>query len=432
MKYTVVKNDELNLIVRRFRLDITWQDLFEMNRDNIRSGNPHLIYPGEVLTLPDRSVTKRKHSVNRDAGLNEVTLFVEGKQYTGWKTCAIRDSLESAASTFDLTATELDQPVIIQEDSPVEITIGQDLVLTGYVDTTSPRVSSNEHSIRISGRSKTCDAVDCSAEFQTGQWFNVSPDQIARDLLRPYGIEVEIQEGLNLGGPLSVFKLQPGESILQAIERILRQRQVLITCNEWGDLVFTRSTQKEILPFSLVLGTNIMSGEASFSSKDRFSTYQTLGQQVGPSGSSRGSATDEKIQRFRKKIILPEEQTNVSSAVDRAFWEAMVRAARASSVTLDVQSWRTPEGKLWKRNTLVPVDASFLRINQDLLITDVEYKKGEDGTITTLTLKRADAYLPEPKGGVGKTLSKSNEVTSRFDASALNSTIRETVRRVVT
>ena len=46
------------------------------------------------------------------------------------------------------------------------VKIGADLVLTGYVDRYSSSISAGQHTIRVEGRSKSEDLVDCSALVQ--------------------------------------------------------------------------------------------------------------------------------------------------------------------------------------------------------------------------------------------------------------------------
>lgn len=49
--YTVVAGDSLSKIAKREYGDVSkWHRIFEANRDKIE--NPDLIYPGQVLTLP--------------------------------------------------------------------------------------------------------------------------------------------------------------------------------------------------------------------------------------------------------------------------------------------------------------------------------------------------------------------------------------------
>lgn len=50
--YTVVAGDSLSKIAKRTYGDANrWRVIYELNKDIIK--NPDLIYPGQVLTLPD-------------------------------------------------------------------------------------------------------------------------------------------------------------------------------------------------------------------------------------------------------------------------------------------------------------------------------------------------------------------------------------------
>jgi prophage tail gpP-like protein len=88
---------------------------------------------------------------------------------------------------------------------------------------------------------------------------------------------------------------------------------------------------------------------------------------------------------------------DISTARKRAQWEATVRAARAVSVSVTVQGWRQADGTLWPVNGLVQVDLPWLRISGEMLITELTYSLDESGTQTQMTLRRADAYTPEPE-----------------------------------
>lgn len=51
--YVVKKDDTLSKISRSYTGKVAdWQELYNLNRSNLRSGNPDLIYPGEKLAIP--------------------------------------------------------------------------------------------------------------------------------------------------------------------------------------------------------------------------------------------------------------------------------------------------------------------------------------------------------------------------------------------
>ena len=74
--------------------------------------------------------------------------------------------MDSIPASFDIEVTEKypnTADVDVQAGQPCTVTIGSDLVLTGYVGPIHLTVSAQMHTVRISGRSKAEDLVDCSA-----------------------------------------------------------------------------------------------------------------------------------------------------------------------------------------------------------------------------------------------------------------------------
>jgi prophage tail gpP-like protein len=60
---------------------------------------------------------------------------------------------------------------------------------------------------------------------------------------------------------------------------------------------------------------------------------------------------------------------------------------RSRAVTLTTDSWRDSDGKLYAPNSLVPVNLPSLKIvGQSWLISEVTYRKGENGTQCDLVL----------------------------------------------
>ena len=53
-EYTVIKGDTLSGITRKYLgSSARWRELYEINKGNMRSNSPHLIYPGEKLKIPE-------------------------------------------------------------------------------------------------------------------------------------------------------------------------------------------------------------------------------------------------------------------------------------------------------------------------------------------------------------------------------------------
>lgn len=108
-----------------------------------------------------------------DDGLNDnVTLRVNGREWGGWTSIRIGSGIERLARDFSVEITRQWpggdgvaslQPRVKNGDK-VEVLIGDDLVVTGWVEATPVRYDSRSISVGISGRSLTADLIDCAAE----------------------------------------------------------------------------------------------------------------------------------------------------------------------------------------------------------------------------------------------------------------------------
>ena len=108
-------------------------------------------------------------------------------------------ALDSLASGFALTVTERSPEDgasaagwLAQAGAAVQIMIGGETVISGYIDVANPSMAATEHSISISGRSKAADLIDCSAEHGSGTWTNKTLAQIATDLAQPFGVAITV------------------------------------------------------------------------------------------------------------------------------------------------------------------------------------------------------------------------------------------------
>lgn len=124
---------------------------------------------------------------------DSVTLKVDGMEYRGWLDVRIARGVDRAAADFTLSVTRQYWP--IKPGSACEVWIGQDKLITGWVDEVNPSHSGGERKIEVKGRSRTADLIDCSAVNKPGQWSNQSLQRIADDLAGPYGVPVIVSGG---------------------------------------------------------------------------------------------------------------------------------------------------------------------------------------------------------------------------------------------
>jgi prophage tail gpP-like protein len=335
-------------------------------------------------------------------------LLVNGQRYGGWTSIEVTKSLDTMTGAFEVESTDRwpGQPSIwpIQTGDAVKVLIDGELLFTGWVDEVSPEEDSANHSVKIHGRGRTCDLVDCSAMNTPGRWRNLKLEAIVADLCKPFNIAVTASA--DTGAPIAAFALQQGEVVKAAIDRLVQQRGVLPVETPSGDLVIaTPSTNRAA--GSLTIGQNVVHGQAKHDAKDRFSTYVVKGQRQGHDGDNgaqalhvSATANDPLVTRYRPLMILAEDQATGASAASRASFAATVRAGRSQTGKLTVTGDRDASGALWTPNTLVTVAAADLGLQGDLLINEIRFKSSQEGTLTEVWVTRPEAYsLGEVKGG---------------------------------
>ncbi len=135
---------------------------------------------------------------------DDLTLTIGGRSISGWDSIRVTRGIERCPSDFDLSLTERfpgeASALVVQPGDACAVSIGGDLVVTGYVDQFHPSITPTSHMIRVSGRGKCQDLVDCSAEWPNGQISGSSALQIAQNLAKPYGISVSATVTYHLDG----------------------------------------------------------------------------------------------------------------------------------------------------------------------------------------------------------------------------------------
>ncbi|WP_265432815.1 phage baseplate assembly protein [Aeromonas salmonicida] len=316
-----------------------------------------------------------------------ITLRVDGQLYSGWQKVRITRSLRDIAGDFELHLTRKwkdAKAMAIREGSACTVHIGNDLVLTGYVDDFTPSYDAKEVSWVVSGRSKTSDLVDCSAIYKTGQWQGVTLDKVARDISKPFGIQVVIE--CDLGAAFPRVAIEQGETCFELLDRMAKQRAILLTTNEKGQLVLTQASKQE-MGVSLILGVNILAARGNFSMRDRASEWIVKGSSYGGGatwdatatttiGGQKATIADPDVPRYRPRIIIAEDVTTVAGASKRGQWQKQRSIGEGTQTEITVAGWRTQgvkgdKGPLWRINRICPIKCEFQGLDVSWLIVSV-------------------------------------------------------------
>lgn len=339
-------------------------------------------------------------------GQNECTLLIDGKAYGGWTRIEVQRGIEQIAGGFVLQLTSrypgVDVPMQLREGLPCEVRLGDDLVISGYTDDYETDDTATSSSVRLSGRDKTADLVDCSAIYKSGQWRGVKLEQIVADIAKDFKIKVVVSPGLDAGDVFKRFALEEGEKAFDAIDRACRLRAVLVTSTPDGNLLITTAST---VSSGVILqeGVNMTKFNSKHSWKERHSEIILKGQVPGDDQENgaaaahlKASAKDAEISRYRPLVVIAEHGTSNKSLADRAAWEVKVRMGRGKRGGCTVVGWRTgkdgQEGPLWQPNTLVHVTSDRMNIDRELLIVSCSYQFTEQGRVTDLTFARPEAF----------------------------------------
>jgi prophage tail gpP-like protein len=349
---------------------------------------------------------------------DEVSIVIGDRRLIGWETVQISRSAEAVPNGFVLTASEEfpNDPTRIaaMPGSPVKVMIGDDLVLTGYVDRYSMRGDAHQHGVEITGRGLCQDLVDCSADLlntaalKGGQISAGNVLELAQILCEAFGIQVKAPVA-DLGPKIPQFQIALGETAYEVIAKVAQYAGYLVYEDATGALVLDRvGTKPHASGFQQ--GVNIEAYSATLSFDQRYSDYTVVlysvaqAAEISPTLNLSATVHDPNIlNRYRPRIIVSQQtqsatETNVQAvAKSTANWELARRIGRSQEISLLCDSWRDSAGELWQPNRLALIDAPALKIeHRSWVIGSVVYRKDSSGTHADLLLMPADAFRPQP------------------------------------
>lgn len=351
----------------------------------------------------------------------DLTLLVDGQRLSGWQSVRVSRGIERCPSDFDIRLTERfpgeAESVVTRAGAPCQVLIGGDVVVTGYIDRYSPQITPASHSLRVQGRGKCQDLVDCSAYLRgvSNQVLRTSARALIEQLCALYGITVTARDGD--GAQVPQFNVILTEKAWDIIARVANYSALLAYEGADGNLILARAgTDRMASGFRQ--GVNVETAAATFGMDQRYSLYEVVWQSVEVLGdiaraagsdaswNSRASIADITVgadrpgteRRFRPLVLISDqEQFGQDIAEQRARWERNRRNGRARAVTVTADSWRDAAGRLWEPNCLAPVQIPAVKVaDADWIIAEVTYSRGADGTHAELVLMPPEALEPEP------------------------------------
>ncbi|WP_311567231.1 phage baseplate assembly protein [Photobacterium arenosum] len=336
--------------------------------------------------------------------MDKVTLSIGNRQWQGWQSVNITRSLGAVTGEYRISLTQKwrdAERLPIKEGMAVKVIIGNEVLATGYVAERLPSYDGKSINYEITCRDKTKDLVESSVLHASGEWKDINLQAMAKEICAPYGIGVVVET--DIGAAFTTIRLEQGESGFELLERLSRQRGVLLTSDANGNLVLTRGSKSK-LATRLELGKNILAARGRFSEDSRFNQYIVKGVADALDGWEPSQVSgnqvvikDNLVQRYRPKIIITEEVFTAEGASRRGQWQRQRAIGQSFSSEITVQGWRMPDGQLWPLNRRVDVVCPIQELNHEMLISTVTFIEDDNGRVTVLNVVPPEAMDIPPE-----------------------------------
>lgn len=350
--------------------------------------------------------------------MSNIQLEISGKPFFGFEEVHITKSLDTLCGTFHFTTTykALNGFPIAQNDSCIIYVEGES-VINGYIERFNIHYDKDSHLITVSGRDKTADIADSTLGAPIIATSPISLEGIAKKVLDFIGatdIEVRSDTAIDKFNANEIIAAKIGQNAFEFIEYYARLRQVLVTTDHDGNLLFTRASPV-LINTGLVnrvngLSNNITEARLSSDFTNRFHKY-TFQSSGNPSASILvwGKAStetpkqianksdefiDDDVRVSRVLVRKNEKSSDLATIKNRAKWEARIRRTRSFSYTATVVGFlAVNDNETWKQNMLVAIDDDFMLLTGNYLVNSVTFSLTNDlGSLTTLSFVDKNAY----------------------------------------
>lgn len=333
-----------------------------------------------------------------------VKLRVNGEEFSGFKGGEVSLGLDQLCSSFSLDYHDrrgTKNPVPIEDGDRCTLLIDDVVVMDGWVGSSDVEYDAKTYRASVTGRSLTCDLVDCTAAVRRNasvrtSWTNAALSAIVGDLINPFGVQARYVG--NMGANFSKFRVNKGERVADAITRLIRARG-MVAYTVGSDLVVARAGA-ETTQTVIRLGDQILRGKRHTSQDERFSDYYFKGQTRATdtvngvnAAQLDGHVEDRGVTRYRPMMVVKGGQDSKADLGQLAVLERNQRAGRGERLTYTLRGWMRNEG-LWEPNIRVRVVDAMLNVDCEMLVVNVRYRFGprDPGFVTELELTRPEAY----------------------------------------
>ena len=308
-----------------------------------------------------------------------------------------------------LTMQQAKVPSVIQSGAPVQLKMGNDVVMTGRVDDVDSTVSKGGTSLAIKGRDDIGQLLDCSAPIFGEQ--HLTFESVVAKIVKPLGLTKIDVQGASTAPKRDKIIIQPGESGWEALVHAVEAAGMWPWMEPDGTLTIG-GPNYSLPPVAMLVHriqggeqNNVLSVQVSNSMARSYSEVTVLAQSHG-GGEGRKTANvkadwrDPSVTFYRPKIVIDHEIENVAMGQERA--KKLVTDARLErwTCTLTLRGHRINcpgwpgHGQPWRANVRVHLVDESHGLDGIYYVIGRRMTGGRDRPkTTTLTLKEDGAWI---------------------------------------
>lgn len=354
--------------------------------------------------------------------IDRVKVLIAGKAHSDWERYEIDSDLMIPADAWSVALGMSDgqMPPDVVEGASVVVKVGDDTVLTGYVDEISHSVSKTTHTLTMSGRDLAADLLDCSAPII--ERMQQSLENIVAAITGEFK-KTKIRIDADLTFAKKKICIQPGDTVWDALANAAEANGLWPWFEPDGTLVVGGPDYSSPIVATLILmrngkGNNVISLDKTSSQVGRYSRVTVLGQTPGTEWEQgkpdlHASWEDRGVLRRRPKIFFDFEAENNGMCSARA--KKFIDESRLNGLNLTatvqghriVASGQPSDKKLWQPGQRIRVISEPHGIDAVYFLMARKFIRSRmDGTRTVLTLKEDGVWLasahPHKKHKPGK------------------------------
>jgi prophage tail gpP-like protein len=336
-----------------------------------------------------------------------VSLAETGARFGRWSEVEIQRTLDgytavSLSGPFDHHRAEVRRAFQPLTFPAVTVSVGDDLILTGYVKDVAPNEDAGLSSVGVTAYSVAAELAEITPapDLLPLEFNGLDLRQIAQRLITPsIGLDP-----IFYSPPGAVFgrvRSEPDNPIHSFLVDLAIQRGFVLTDHPLGNAMFRAETQPGA-PVARLEGQPLVKVTARF---DPGSWFSTVTGRAARKGGKPGARYTEPNPLYRanhpRHYTMRLGDTEGADVPKTAAATIGRMVASVVSYTVeDIPTWRDPSGRLWEPNTTLTVLAPGAMIYREteLLIRAVTLKQTPEGETATLSLVMPGCFggkLPE-------------------------------------